>query len=301
MLAHAEASEAEPLVLPAREAIRVIEYTDPYSIWCWGCEPALRRCEVVYPEAVEIEVHMGGLFEDFSPMRDWWARMSGGRWKDSVLAFMRAVADQHRMPMNPEKMLGSIDEFRSTWPACVAVKAAEVQGVAEGRRFLRRTREAALVEGRAVHRRDVQVALASEAGLDPTRFRMAFEDGSADTAFEQDLDLCRSRGVTGFPTFELTRGLVSLRIEGWQPWEVFDRALHDLDADLRPRRLEPTAAEVGSLLDRYGQCATREVAAVFGLTDDDAEIVLENLEGESVVRRREAGGGLFWVRAAGRG
>ena len=298
MLADEAAAVTESPLAAAPERIRVVEYTDPYSIWCWGCEPAIRRFEVVYPDAVEIDVRMGGLFEDFAPMREWWARMSGGRWKDSVLAFMHAVADQHRMPMDPERMLGAMDDFRSTWPACVAVKAAELQGFPLGRRFLRRAREAALVDGRPVHRREVQIALASEVGLNGTRFATALEDGSADRAFEDDLDLCRSRGVKGFPTFEVIRGLVSLRIEGWQPWEVFDRALLDLDPDLRPRRLERSAPEVRGVLERYGRCATREVAAVFGVTDDDAEILLEDLEGTSVVRRREAAGGVFWELAS---
>ena len=47
----------------------------------------MRRLEIVYGDAVELEVRQGGLFEDFGPMREQWARMSGGRWADSVLAF----------------------------------------------------------------------------------------------------------------------------------------------------------------------------------------------------------------------
>ncbi|HVG36668.1 MAG TPA: hypothetical protein VNA10_02960, partial [Thermoplasmata archaeon] len=61
--------------------IRVIWYTDPHNIWCWGFEPTIRRLEVRYPEMVQIETRQGGLFEDFSPVREQWARMSGGRWK----------------------------------------------------------------------------------------------------------------------------------------------------------------------------------------------------------------------------
>src|SRR5256712_10374283 len=87
--------------------IRVIWYTDPHNIWCWGFEPTVRRLEVLYPDTVEIETRQGGLFEDFSPVREQWARMSGGRWKDSVRAFFEAVSSQHRMPMNADAMLES--------------------------------------------------------------------------------------------------------------------------------------------------------------------------------------------------
>ena len=125
-------------------------------------DPAAR---ILYAESVEVEVRMGGLFEDFTPMRDYWIRMSGGRWQESVRTFMVGVAGQHRMPMDPDRMLASIDDFQSTWPACVAVKAAELQGRDPGRRYLRRLREAVLVEGRAIQRRSVQLEAASDAGL----------------------------------------------------------------------------------------------------------------------------------------
>src|SRR2546428_7928874 len=132
-----------------RGRLRLVEYTDPYSIWCWGCEPAIRRVEWVYAGSVDLEIRMGGLFEDFTPMREQFSRMSGGRWKDSVLAFMDAVAEHHRMPMNPRAMMETIEEFPSTWPACEAVKAAEQQGIPLGRRFLRGRGGGAPLNGRA--------------------------------------------------------------------------------------------------------------------------------------------------------
>jgi predicted DsbA family dithiol-disulfide isomerase len=274
--------------------VRIVWYTDPHNVWCWGCEPAIRRFEIRYPESVEIEIRMGGLFEDFSPVREQWARMSGGRWKDSVLAFFEAVAAQHRMPMDAERMTDSVDDFDSTWPACLAAKAAELQGRERGKRYLRRLREAWTIEGQGIHRRSVQEAIASEVGLDLGAFKMAIEDGSADRAFEKDREECGDLGITGFPTFVLDHAQESLRLEGWQPWEVFDDALQKLDPMLRPERIETTKVAVGSLLQRYGRCATREVAAVLGATDDDAEIILEELEGDAEVLRRPVGRGLMW-------
>ena len=188
--------------------------------------------------------------------------------------------------------------LQSTWPACVAVKAAELQGRDPGRRYLRRLREAVLVEGRAIHRRSVQLEAASEAGLGVDGFARALDDGSADRAFHRDLDECRSRNVTGFPTFECRLGLVSLRVDGWQPWEVFEDALRKLDPGLRPRRLGATEVVVLDILRRYPRCATREVAAVLGVTDDETEILLEDLEARGEAMRREAGTGIFWQLSA---
>jgi predicted DsbA family dithiol-disulfide isomerase len=289
-----ELVRAEPDPHAPTDRIRLVEYTDPISVWCWGCEPAIRRIEYRYPDSVDVVYRMGGLFEDFEPMREYFGRMSGGRWKEASLTFLTAVAGQHRMPMNPEAMMEAMDDFRSTWPGCVAVKAAERIGREEARRYLRRLREAVLVEGRPIHHRDVQLAVAARTGLDVDRFADALDDGSAERAFRDDLAECRARGITGFPTFELHRGPASLRMEGYQSWESFEEALRALDPDLRARALEPTPAAVLELLRHYERCASREIAAVFGVTDDEADLLLDEMAVKGEVVARTVGPAVFW-------
>ena len=274
--------------------VHVIWYTDPINVWCWGCEPAIRRVQVRYAGQVEVEVVMGGLFEDFSPVRENWARMSGGRWQDSVRAFLEAVAAHHRMPMDVPRMMASVEDLTSTWPSCIAVKAAGLQGRAREYPYLRRFREAMYLEGRATTTREVQVQIASEIGLDADAFERALEDGTAKAAFDADLDRTRSTGVTGFPTFELRRDAATARLDGWQPWDAFEEALKEFAPDLHPASMDATPESVRTLLRRFHRCATLEVAAVLGVTDDEAEILLEDLEAQGAVVRREVGTGLFW-------
>lgn len=290
---------AEEVVRPvsghaAGGRIHVTWYTDPLNVWCWGCEPAIRRFEAVYPDAIELEAVMGGLFEDFGPVREYWGRMSGGRWQDSVLAFLGAVADQHRMPMDPDRMMRSVEDLQSTWPGCIAVKAAQAQGSSVGLRYLRAMREAGLADGRPIHHRSVQEEIAKELGLDLGRFAASLDDGSAEAAFAADRERCQASGVTGFPTFEFRYATLTYRVDGWQPWESLDEAVRKLDPGLEPRRIVADADHLDAFLRRSGRSATREVAAVFDLTDDDAEILLEDLEAQGRTARQEAGSGLFW-------
>ncbi len=275
-------------------SLRVVWYTDPHNIWCWGFEPTVRRLEVIYPEVVEIETRQGGLFEDFGPIRAQWARMSGGRWKDSVRTFFDAVSAQHRMPMDADRMLESSDDFTSTWPACVAAKAADLQGPGPGRRYLRRLREAWCLEGRGIHRRSVQEELAKECDLDVDAFVRALDEGTAEQAFQADRTECQDVGITGFPTFVIHRGDASRQVDGWRPWETFDEILRDVDPDLPSLPVKADDGTTLNVLRRYGQMATREVAAVLGTTDDDAEILLEELEGREEIVRRPVGTGLLW-------
>src|SRR5439155_1403753 len=116
------------------EPLKVTWYTDPHNIWCWGCEPMMRRLEVVYADVVRLEA-------------------------------------------------------------------------------------------RPIHRESVQTEVAGEVGLDVAEFSKSLEDGRAKAAFEADRAESERLEVRGFPTFTIGRGEVTARLNGWQPWEVFEEAL----------------------------------------------------------------------------
>jgi len=282
--------------IPRRESERVeiVEYTDPYSVWCWGCEPALRRLAYRYSDAISIRYVMGGLFEDFTPMREHWSRMAGGQWKEAVQTFLAAVAGQHGMPIHVEGMMASMDDFRSTWPACIAVCAAALQGKEAEASYLRALREAELIEGRDIGRREVQLSVAEAAGLDAPDVAAALDDGSALVAFRKDLTECQLRGVSGFPSFDIGVGPASIRLEGYRSWEAMEEELLAIAPALTPRDTPPTGPGVLDVLRTFGRSATREVAGVLSLTDDDAEILLEELEADGRVRRLAFGPAVLW-------
>jgi hypothetical protein len=191
-------------------------------------------------------------------------------------------------------MIEAVDDFNSTWPACIAAKAASLQGEPAGRRYLRALREAWCLDGRPIHRVKVQTEVAKESGLDLAEFSKSLEDGRAEQAFQKDREDCEALEVRGFPTFTIGRGEATARLNGWQPWEVFEDVLLQVDPGLRGKRIEATEASIVKLMERSGRWATREIAAVLGVTDDDAELLLEELEGHGRLHRRTVGNGLVW-------
>src|SRR2546425_12079814 len=92
--------------------------------------------------------------------------------------------------MDAARFHEATDNFASTWPACIATKAAELQGIDIGRRYLRALREAWCIEGRGIHRRTVQADVARSVGLDLDAFSNALDDGSAEQAFRKDREEC---------------------------------------------------------------------------------------------------------------
>ena len=141
--------------------VHVTEFTDPACPWAWGSEPALRWLARVLAGRVAWRRVFGILFdEDEDPPPDPEAET---RWYER---FVAGVAAHTHAPYAAR--LSRVSE--SSWPACLAARAAQEQGPAVAERVLRRLREAALVRGVPADRpAEVRTAVAGVPGLDEER------------------------------------------------------------------------------------------------------------------------------------
>ena len=69
----------------------------------------------------------------------------------------------------------------------IAFEAARLQGEELGLHYLRRLREGAAAERKAIQRFDVQVELAAGLGLDTEQFTKDIQNGKANSLFQDDL------------------------------------------------------------------------------------------------------------------
>jgi putative protein-disulfide isomerase len=239
--------------------VSVAYYTDPADPWSWALEPAVRRLRVEFGAAVAITYVMGGL-----------AREVG----DPVVtarAWLEAGA-KSGMPVDVRLWLESPPA--STYPACLAVKAAAEQG--DPAPYLRRLRE-----GFAVRRRklDTTEALVDEAratpGLDVDRFRIDLASNAIVELFGADLERLRSRELS-VPALALGDRL----LQGFFGWtELRDAALA---SGAEPAIDSPPTVE--DALRRFGTLAAPEVAAVCSLPGPRAPAELWSLAAEWRVR-----------------
>ncbi|QLG60725.1 DsbA family protein [Halorarum salinum] len=271
-------------MIPVRATLT--EFTDPFCTWCWGAEPVLRRVEETYGAQVGVEFVMGGLVADFESFSD---AANGVTDPADVAPHWEAASARHGMPV--DSAVWTTDPPRSSYPACIAYEAAEFQGTEAARRYLRRLREALATERRDVGDREVLVELAAEAGLDVERFRAALHGDGARAAFEEDRKHARERGVTSFPTFRVTAGDDERWLAGSQPFDALAGALEAVEPDLDRRSPRP----LPEFVEHHGPVATREVAEVYGLDDDEAGRRLNELAAAGTVSESERGTGSLWL------
>ena len=284
---------------PDKPVLEVIAFTDPYCTWCWGSEPVLRHLKEVYGDQVRISFRMVGLVKDARHFQDPLNQIGGPEMYRQVAAHWREASRRHGMPVDADIFFDMKDEFKSTWPANIAYKAAELQDPVLAEKYLRRLREAAAAERLPIDRLDIQARLAEETGLDRSRLLEDIDRGIAEEAFMEDLAEAQQKGVTGFPTFVIrNRAGEEEVLHGYQGFREFEQAFAAIAGNRLTQR--PIARSDRSILDfirKYGKVAPREIAEVFSISIADAESWLERLLEERLLARRKAGNGWFYLPA----
>ncbi len=201
------------------------------------------------------------------------------------------------MPVDEQVFYDFKDEFKSTYPASIAFKAAEFQDKGLAKRFLRRLREGAAAERVPINRREVQAELAEELGLDVGRLVRDIESGEARDAFLADVREARSRGISGFPTFLISDGLgEEMLLYGYQRFSVFEAAFRQLSKGLLvPLEMEASNENILSFVGKYGKVAPREVAEVFDLPMSSVDESLRQLVESKKIVGKKVGNGAFYI------
>jgi predicted DsbA family dithiol-disulfide isomerase len=253
--------------------VRLRYHTDPACPASWAAEPALRRLEVEFGADLSITYVMGGLSREYEPPYE--ARVM--EWLEH--------ADRSGMPFDPR--LWSEGPIASTYPACMAVKAAAEQGPEAAARYLRALREGLMCFRRKLDTREALVEEARGAGLDVQRFRVDLDSHAIVEAFGADLEATRAH----------SREL---------PFVVVEDGERVLGAgeDWRAAVLEAGAAPAGDpapdvpgALRRFGRMASAEVEAVCDLPGPRAHAELWGLAAEWRVKPVRVLTGTLWEPA----
>jgi len=250
--------------------VRVRYHTDPACPASWAAEPLLRRLLVEFGADLQITYVMGGLAREYEAPHD-----------SRVLDWLRH-ADRSGMPFDP--LLWSEGPIRSTYPACMAVKAAAEQGPEAAERCLRALREGLMCFRRKLDGKEALVEEARGAGLDVERFRIDADSHAILEAFGADLEATRAIGR------ELPFVQVGERVV--EPGELREALV---EAGARPSGDAPP--DVLAALDRFGRMAGAEVEAVCDLPAPRAQAELWRLASEWRAKPVRVLTGTLWEMA----
>ncbi|PCH94570.1 MAG: hypothetical protein COB83_11265 [Gammaproteobacteria bacterium] len=263
-----------------KNCIEIISYTDPYCTWCWGSEPIMRKLKEQYGEQLKISYVMGGLVKDIREFHDQANAIGGEHWYRQVASHWLEASKKHHMPVDEQIYYDIKNEAFSTYPACIAFQAAKLQSEALGERYLRRLREATSIERQVIQSRAVQNKLAEEVGLNLPLFKRSINNGAANKAFKKDLQQCRNKGISGFPSFIIRGFGEEILLKGYTSYKTFSYCLQNLSKhQLKPKASTATFSKILDFIARYEKVAAIEVASVFDLPLRKAKTMHTELNG----------------------
>lgn len=273
----AHAYEAMPASPNEQALLHITYYTDPLCSWSWAFEPQWRRLRYEFGAQIEWRYCMGGMIADWQHYSDPLNDISrpvqmGPQWYQ--------VHTLSGMPF--DERIWYDDPPTSSYPAGVAVKATEQQGAAAADRYLRRLREAAMVERCNIARQEVLLAIAAELAeqgmLDAEQFQQDLANLATIDAFREDLKEVRWREIGRFPTLILRNNgpnrnpKGAIMLVGYRPYPALRNAVMHISPALEQQR---TADDLLAYIAYWNYLTTREAAE---LTNGDlaaAEQILQ--------------------------
>lgn len=262
-----ETTNETTVIKTENKPVKIIYYTDPICSSCWGIEPQLRKLKLEYGDYFEIDYRMGGLLPD-------WSYNSGGISKPSDVAHHWDEASLHyEMPIDGNVWLE--DPLDSSYPSCIAMKAAQIQSKEKAVKFMRMLREKLYLEKKNIAKWENIAEVAKIANLDVEKLKKDYE-GDAVKLFRDDLNLAKTLGVRGFPTlFFADENNNQLTVYGSKPYSSYENALLALFPEAKKKKI-PNENTL-SLFEIYPSLAPKEYAVINNISYSEAEIILDKL------------------------
>jgi len=278
------------------KVLEIIEFTDPVCTWCWGSEPVLRTLETRFGEHLKISYVMGGLVKDITAFYDSYNDIGGDpeRSNQHIAKHWLEASERHGMPVKVDGFKLFSKEHPSTYPQNIAYKAAQLQDEVKANRFLRRIREASAAEAQQTNLTEVLVELASETGLDISRFLEDFTNGNAQKAFEDDLYTTAQYRVHGFPGFLVKYGDKSILLRGYQSYSNFKSVINNVtNGEAREIEINPSEETVLAFINKYPTVAPAEIKMALDLSAVELDLHINALIDKQQIIKIIAGNGYF--------
>ncbi len=272
-----------PFGPPPKGKVRIVLLTDPWSVWCWGFEPARRAIELRCP-SIEFQSLVGGMFPKLP---------NPSEMGFDIDRFFGTVQRNTGMPVLRDAT--SRDRPDSTYPACIHVHAARLLDPTKEAAYMRAMREAVYLDGMNVSRPDVAAAVAANVGIPAREFMEALDSGEPEREFRVRLAQLQEMDLNAYPTFLVTAGEKTARVEGFQSLPVILSIVENVSGRMHPMLPPPAVEDVVPAGERV---ATREVAEVLGESVESAYDSLMRLEAEGILVRDRHVSGDTWRQAS---
>lgn len=240
------------------DRLEIIFYTDPLCCWSWAFEPQWRKLQYEYAGKLSIRYVMAGLIPSWKNFSD--PAYSVSRPQQMGPVWMEAALSSG-MPMKDKIWVNNPPA--SSFPACIAVKCAELQSKEAGESYLRLLREAIMLSGENIAEQSVLVSLAKSLAsarpgiLNTQQFEADLTSEAGLEAFRKDWQEVQNRNITRFPSLIIKAAeKPAIIITGYRPYTALVNAIQQVAPGISPTR---KITSIESYKEHYGTITDREM------------------------------------------
>ncbi|QUB47721.1 DsbA family protein [Prevotella sp. oral taxon 475] len=256
----------------------ITNVTDPVCPWCWGEEPFFRKLETHFPGLIAWRHVMGGLVEDMNKNKpaDIDADTYYNKENKDFITHCLETAEKHGMPIRTERFNLFSETENSSFPLCIAFKAAQIANAEKADLFLYNLRAAAMAEARQAIAEAELIAIADESGIDIAAFLDSLNDGSAERAFWQDVEEAKKLKVEVFPTFVFEYEGKQMPLKNFRDYNTMAAMIKAVSGGkLLPQAVRFSSEALLELMETHPRLSAEEVKEAFdfaSLQDMEAAI-----------------------------
>jgi predicted DsbA family dithiol-disulfide isomerase len=242
------------------DQVEIIYYTDPLCCYSWAFEPQWRRLRYEFEGKISWQYIMGGLLPSWNNYNDELNSVTrpvqmGPVWMQASHISGMPIPDRIWMENPPA----------SSYPACIAVKCAQIQSGYAGERYLRLVREAIMLHGKNIAEQKVLYDIADDLqkeqpSFDAGRFKADMKNDYGIEAFRSDLQQVQYRNINRFPTLILRQAdQPAIMMTGYRPYPVLLDAVKQVAPNLQKVKSLVSAEDY---ISYWGSITQRELDEV---------------------------------------
>lgn len=264
--------------------LTITYFTDPICSSCWVLQPLLRKLLLEYDDYIKIDYHMGGLlpsWENFDDKRITKPTDAAQLWEE--------IRGKEKIPIDGDIWLE--DPLMSSYPPCIAFKAAQLQDKDKAIFFLRRLKEMLFMEKKNINNWENLERAALFCGLDAALLQKNMKKEGIDD-FKKDLAKANELNIRVFPTLIFERkGMESEILKGLKTYEIIEQTILKYVPDAKKNINLPTPADLFKL---YNNMTEKEFAFLLSIDQPAADAELEKLNHQGLIQKVSVKEVAYW-------
>ncbi len=264
--------------------LKITYFTDPICSSCWVLQPILRKLQLEYGRYIEIDYHMGGLLPS-------WEVYSDKRIKkpSDAADLWEEIREKEKIPINGDIWMD--DPLMSSYPPCIAFKAAQRQDKDKAVFFLRRLKEMLFMEKKNINNWGNLEKAALFCGLDAALLQKQMNREGLDD-FKKDLEFASKLDIHVFPTLIFQcKGLQNEMLKGLKSYEIIEETILKFIPKAKKNINLPTPDELFKL---YNNMTEKEFAFLLNLEQHKANEELLKLNAKGLISKVNVKEVEFW-------